>query len=183
MASRRSSAEIINATLVEVFLAFLFVVLALAWATDGQLKAEQKKTDQLRNENEASKSATAKAQAERDAAKAEKDKLEERFWSQFRPACKTPRPELRHFLMVTLAGPDQVVAKVQFELLSHQTGRVTDSSLEQFKAIFADVVRHASNNKCKYRILIHDTDRISKADFKRAIAVMKERFYIAGETR
>src|SRR2546428_11749687 len=102
--SRRSSAEIINATLVEVFLAFLFVVLALAWATDGQLKAEQKKTDQLRNENEASKGAAAKAQAERDAAKAEKDKLEERFWSQFPPACKTPEPELRHFLVVTLAG-------------------------------------------------------------------------------
>src|SRR5262245_16793139 len=59
--SRRSSGEIINATLVEVFLAFLFVVLSLAWFATRDLRLAQDK-------NRESEQRATNAERERDAA-------------------------------------------------------------------------------------------------------------------
>ena len=174
--SRRSSAEIINATLVEVFLAFLFVVLSVAWFATRDLRHAQDKNRELEQR-------ATNAARERDAATEAKRRAEERFNSKFPPECPASRSDSRYFLVITLAGPDYVVAEVQYDVLTYKRGDVMRGTLRDFAGNFAAAVKYSDENKCKFRVRIDDTDRMSKADFKRAIATIKGPFYISGETR
>src|SRR5207248_1846268 len=115
-------------------------------------------------------------------AKKRQEDAERRFLSQFPPVCEASNSDARYFMIVTLAGSDQIVADVQYQLRSHARG-VLRMSLTDFGRVFSDVVQYSRANNCRFRVQINDTDRVSKAEFKRAVGAIKERFYIVGETR
>jgi|SRR5882724_5392029 len=183
MSPRRSSAEIINATLIEVFLAFLFVVLALAWFHGRDLASAKAALDNTKQQNSQLTEQRDTAIAQRNAANEAHDRIAARFLSQFPPLCQGRDSGSPYFLIITLTDAERVMTEVKYDHLSHRRGQVQTLSLREFGATFTDVVTSSREKGCRFRVLINDTDRVSKADFKRAIGFIKERFYIWGETR
>src|SRR5947209_5751354 len=105
MNGRRTSAEIINATLLEVFLAFIFVVLSIAWFER-----------------------TRASKAEAAQAKAESERNEARFNSPFPPPCRLgfqQRDTLvptEDFLTATLAVPGRLDVLMTTDQLGYKRG-------------------------------------------------------------
>ncbi len=172
--SRRSSAEIINATLLEVFLAFIFVVLSIAWfergradtafAIAGQADSLEDEVSSLTHERDTLQTALRRAQ----------------FNSPFPPICR-PNALPRDFLTVTLASPGRVEVRVNRDELNHRASQTYSMSLEAFAATFNDVWTFSQDSLCRFRARVDDTEGLPKADFKSALTVVRRIFYTHGE--
>src|SRR4051794_36618172 len=91
MSRRRSSGEVINATLLEIFLSFIFVVLAVAWFGAKKLEAAEAETAAANARADSASRAMARADSlgrALAAAQAQRDSVERLYHSQLRPYCE-----------------------------------------------------------------------------------------------
>ena len=158
--SKRTSAEVINATLLEVFLVFVFVVLSIAWFEQRRADAESGRAD------------TADARA---------DSMQRaQFESPFPPICHaTSRP--RDFITVTLVSGGRLDLRINRDELGHKAGTTLTLSLEAFADSFSDVDRFSQDSLCRFRARIQDTEGLSKAEFKQLLMGVRKIFYTRGE--
>jgi hypothetical protein len=189
---RRSSGEIINATLLEVFLALTFIVFGLAVFEKQRANAAEDALDRapragdidvlrdslddaLRVASTAGDSLAA-ARVELDSLRIAKVQLDSlRFASRYPPDCEpdaTP-PEL---LTVTLTGGGQLGVTMHRAAFGFTSGATFTLTTAQFAGRFADVRDHSRANGCRYLVRIRDTERTSKDDYKRALAAINTTF-------
>ena len=166
MSQRRSSGEVINATLLEVFLAFVFVVLALAYFESGKVQAAA-------GEQSAAQ-ARAKAAEERAAGlQRQVDSARDVYLSQFKPACDSGA------LLLTL----KLTTRTRWEVTPRRDiGQITPSASREvrpkdFRSELAPAIADGRARGCKYEIEIVGTDSISTSDYIRARQQLVQVFY------
>lgn len=179
----RSSAEVVNATLLEVFLAFVFVVLSIAWFEHGEGQVLQRKAQSDSAVIDSLRRALRSSQDTQDVLRAELDTVRAKlFHSPFPPTCnQAARPA--DFITVTLSGPGTLDILVNRGELRYARGQRISLSLSEFPLFFADVWRYSRSQGCRFRARVNDTEDLPKADFKRSLAAVQSIFYTAGELR
>jgi hypothetical protein len=148
MSQRRSSGEIINATLLEVFLAFVFVVLALASFERNTANAAVAARD----------SALVAAQQMRERAESaeiERDSVRRVFLSQFPPLCES-QPVLK--VTITSEAKWEVIARRRIGGLMADV--LKTYSPTQFREEFTPLADSARTRGCKFMVDIVGTDRV-----------------------
>jgi hypothetical protein len=192
MSRRRTSGEIINATLLEIFLALSFIVFGLAVfekqranAAEAALRRAPSGSDveALRDSLDAARSAAAThadslaaAQTELDnlrLAKVELDSL--RFASRYPPDCE-PEASPAEFLTVTLGGGGQLTVTIHRAAFGFTAGTTFTVTTAQFAQRFAEVREYSRANGCRYLVRIRDTERTSKDEYKRALSAINTTF-------
>jgi hypothetical protein len=178
--SRRTSAEIINATLLEVFLAFLFVVLTIASFQGAKARQYRKaigRAEFLAFALDSLRTADSVARNERDSLR---EVFGAKFNSPYAPPCKgAARP--RDFVTILLSIPDSIGVTVNRDELSHKRGQRIVVSFQAFNETFRDIREYSVSNHCHFIARVGDTPTLGKADFKRALKVVKDIFYTYGE--
>ena len=158
--STRTSAEVINATLLEVFLIFVFVVLSIAWFERRRADAEGHRADSTGAQADSMKRA--------------------QFDSPFPPICHVAaRP--RDFVEVTLAAPGRLDVRINRQELRHGSGQTYSLSFQAFADTFADIAGFSQDSLCRFRARVRDTQGLPKDQFKKSLAVVRNIFYTHGE--
>nr|PZN81608.1 MAG: hypothetical protein DIU57_13380 [Pseudomonadota bacterium] len=176
-ARRRTSGEIVNATLLEIFLSFIFVVLALAVFVDNKQRDALQEVDSLRRR-------LAQLEEENDRLKQENDSLRNQnnsnqHNSPFPPQCPLSSGG-RYLLAFRLTEPNRWTAEVLEDWPPFYRGQqliVTPTSYaDQFETL-----RHASfdGRICRFAVLVYDSDRITKREYQEALVVIRRYFYVA----
>lgn len=190
---RRSSGEIINATLLEVFLAATFMVFALAIfeqrrADDAESKlANQPTAEQTKAFQDSLAKSLAQAAAARHAAALWSDSLAAaqatirrlQFDSPYPPDCehKENPPWL---LTVTLAGPRQLIVVPHRPAAGLTPGESLAVTPEGFRARFEALRATSQSRGCRYFVRVRDTPNMPKADYKSAMSVITSIFRFRG---
>jgi hypothetical protein len=192
MNRRRTSGEIINATLLEVFLALSFIVFGLAVfekqrANAAEAALERAPTrrdlDALRDSLAAARSLAAAhadglvaAQVELDSLRIARQELDSlRFASRYPPDCE-PGMTPAEFLTVTLGGGGQLAVTIHRAAFGFTAGASFTTTTGQFARSFAQVREYSLANGCRYLVRIRDTDRTSKDEYKRALSAINTTF-------
>ena len=192
-ARRRSSGEIINATLLEVFLALVFVVFALAIfeqrraiAAEGKLAGviSADEADVLRRLLQATQDSLRLA---RIAEHQSRDSLNIAqatvrrllFDSPYPPDCE-PNASPAWLLTITLSGPGQL------SVVGHRSapGLKPDVpfvvSPAEFRAHFAALAEQSRARGCRYYARVRDTPNMPKAEYKSAMSAITSIFRFRG---
>jgi hypothetical protein len=174
MSQRRTSGEIVNATLFEVCLALTFIIFAVA-------VFEQQRADAAEHARDA-RPDTGTYRKLRDTAtvlRARVDTLQrfkDSLRSTYPPDCEshvTP-PEL---LVVTLVGPGQLTVTANRDAFGLTAGQSLSLTLDGFDQRFADVRTYSAAHKgCRFLVRIRDTNLTSKDDYKQALSVVSTTF-------
>ena len=192
MNRRRTSGEIINATLLEVFLALSFIVFGLAVFEKQRANAAEDALDRaprvgdvasLRDSLAVARRAVAitldslgSAQVELDSLRLAKQELDSlRFASRYPPDCE-PDASPAELLTVTLAGGGQLAVTMHRAVLGFAEGASFTITTAQFPQRFAAIREHSRANGCRYLVRIRDTERTSKDDYKRALSAINTTF-------
>ena len=192
MSRRRTSGEIINATLLEIFLALSFIVFGLAVFEKQRANAAEDALDRapragdvnaLRDSLAAARRAAAltvdsllTARVELDSLRVAKQELDSlRFASRYPPDCE-PDATPAELLTVTLTGGGQLAVTVHRPAFGFTAGRSFTTTTLQFAQRFAAVRDHSRANGCRYLVRIRDTESTSKEDYKRALAAINTTF-------
>jgi hypothetical protein len=174
MKSRRTSGEIINATLLEIFLAFIFVVLTIAWLRTDQLEAEQAKNRGASARVDSLAAAVARLSAQAATAAHERDSIAALYRSQFRPICADP-----YLLTVDLLSTSS------WQVTVHQTEAdlVAGSSFvispRDFPGRMAQVARVQNERTCYFRVITRDSPELDKTAYRHAVSQVRQIFYVA----
>jgi hypothetical protein len=191
MNPRRTSGEIVNATLLETFLALVFLILSLA-AFEFQ-RAESAEAarrtgldaaaaDSIRDLlAELRRERTALADSLR-ASTVSNDSLRGVLLSKYPPDCDATKHPVE-WLTVTLVGPDQlhvVVNRTQFGLAA---GTTLDLTLDAFVRRFAPVREDGERHRCRHVVRIRDTKGTDKRAFKEAVRAVTIDFRPTGYLR
>ncbi len=178
--SRRTSAEIINATLLEVFLAFLFVVLTIASFEGARARRYRKvigRVGSLAVQLDSLKAADSVARSERDSLR---EVFGARFNSPYAPPCNgaaTPRD----FVTILLSVPDSIGVTINRDELSHNRGDRFVVSYQGFNEAFRDIRNHSVSKHCHFIAHVSDSPTLAKSEYKRALRVVRAVFYTYGE--
>lgn len=197
MTQRRTSNEIINATLLEVFLTLVFVVLTVAVSAKklaGQMKNKLSAEEQtaaasvaslkdevkslqdgitsLRRERESLKSQIASLQDQLKLAQSQRA----RFNSPFRPQCD-PDAKPKTFATFFLNVPGIIVIHVNRDKLRYRQGQEFPVPLDDFEDFFADIREYSRVHECRFPVAIEDSDTLPKNAFKEDLAVIRGVFY------
>jgi hypothetical protein len=189
---RRSSGEIINATLIEVFLALVFMVFCLAVfeqsrsrqseaALQGALPRDdvERLRDSLRTTLDSLTVARGVASRRLDSLSTARAQL---FVSPHPPDCE-PLANPPWLVTVKLVGPGE------FSVVAHRpVGGLTPKvavrmTEEEFRARFADVRAAGLKQGCRFLAMVEDTPGTTKAGFKHAVAVIRSVFRDNGALR
>lgn len=189
---RRTSGEIINATLIEVFLALVFMVFALAVfeqkrsrqneaAFRGALPREdvERLRDSLRSTVDSLTVARGVALRRLDSLATARAQL---FVSPHPPDCE-PLANPPWLVTVRLIGPDElrVIAHRPVAGLTPKAAvRMTGG---EFRSRFAEVRDAGMKQGCRFLAMVEDTPGTTKADFKRGLAVIRSAFRDNGALR
>jgi hypothetical protein len=190
---RRSSGEIINATLLEVFLALLFVIFGLAVfvqqkgdaataALEGALSREA--ADGMRSSLSALRDSLASA---RNAARLRSDSLtavQKRvasllYESPHPPDCE-PRADPPWLMTVTLTGPGQLTVLGHRPVGGLTPGAVFTTSYAGFKERFRELDAAARQRGCRYYVQVRDTPNTPKTEYKAAMQAITSIFRFRG---
>jgi hypothetical protein len=190
---RRSSGEIMNATLLEVFLALVFLVFALAVFHQRRADAAEEKIRGSISTHEAVELERRLAAARdslataRRVANARLDSLQLaaqtiaklRFDSPYPPDCE-PKANPAWLLTITLTGPAELT------VLPHRAvGGLTPNvafkvSPAAFRQHFAGLLESSRREGCRYYVRVQDTPNIPKAEYKVAMAAITSVFRFRG---
>jgi len=189
---RRTSGEIINATLIEVFLALVFMVFCLAVfeqnrsrqneaSLQGALPREdvERLRDSLRSTLDSLTVARGVALQRLDSLSTARAQL---FLSPHPPDCE-PLADPPWLITVKLMGPDD------FSVFAHRpvAGLTPKVSVrmtgEEFRIRFAEVRDTGMKQGCRFLAMVEDTPGTTKSDFKRALAVIRSAFRDNGALR
>lgn len=175
MNTQRRSGEIVNATLLEVFLSFIFVVLAVAVFKVVEAQTAEENAERQRERAEQAEQENDRTRSERDAARQERDSLEQLYQSEHPPSCRK-----EYFLDVTLNAPEEWTIRVNYTVLRHKAGDLSDLEAQVFLEHFNDVRIHSfQKQRCRYPVLVYDTDAVNKDEYQRAIRAIRKIFYVA----
>lgn len=186
---RRTSGEVINATLLEVFLALAFMVFALA-------VFEKRRADE--NEGKLFGALTQRAaRALRDSLEAAKESLlttqrsvsvnaeslltahraiaQLRFDSPYPSDCD-PQARPEDVLTVGLVSPGRLEISVNRSAFGLTAGERFWLSPTQFSARFAAVREESRDRGCRYKVRIEDSPSMSKEGYKEAMAAVTNIF-------
>jgi hypothetical protein len=189
---RKSSGEIINATLIEVFLALVFMVFCLAVfeqnrsrqsqaALRGSLPGAEAQSlrDSLRSTLDSLSAARSIASRRLDSLSTARAQL---FVSPHPPDCE-PLANPPWLVTVKLVGPGafSVVAHRPVAGLTPRVAvRMTES---EFRSRFAGVRDTGVNQGCRFLAMVEDTPGMTKAGFKHALSVIRSVFRDNGALR
>jgi hypothetical protein len=192
LSRRRSSGEIINATLIEVFLALVFIVFCLA-------VFEQKKLREV-NEQLVGVLGPAETESLRDSLKRALDSLTvargvaarrldslataraQLFVSKYPPDCE-PLANPSWIVTVDLLGPNHLSIVAHRPVAALTPGERIDATLRDFETRFAQVRDIELKQGCKFFAKVNDTPGTSKADWKLALSVISSVFRTNGAYR
>jgi hypothetical protein len=169
---RRSSGEIINATLLEIFLSFIFVVLTVAWFRTDELEAMRAQVQ-----------ADSVERARRDSIESERRRIAERqrdsimalYNSQFPPLCRE-----EYVLTVTLNTPANWDVEVHVSEYGFTVGQHLRVAPAAFETTFRAFRQYAYGaGQCRFRIRLVDTPALDKEEFKYARGIVERSFYVA----
>ena len=170
----------INATLLEVFLALVFIIFGLAVWKQQELDENQKELISVRKTSVNEKVWTDSIavllrdrQLKDSVAKRVVDSL--KFMSREPANCEADglTPE---FLTIVLRPGPSLVVTVNRTILSHEAGSTTTLSGAEFEKEFRDVKAYSSAKLCYYRVRVRDVEGTSKTDYKRALAAIYTTF-------
>jgi hypothetical protein len=177
--NRRTSGEIINATLLEVFIALVFIIFALAVWKQRQFEVSEQELVSLRNlahaQNNLADSVKAllKDRSVRDSLT--KRLVDSLKYTSREPANCEPDSFSPEVLSISLRSGPHLEVTVNRNLLSHKAGTNLLLAPGQFETAFADVRTYSSNHLCYYRVRVRDKDT-SKAEYKTALAAIYTTF-------
>jgi hypothetical protein len=184
---RRTSAEVINATLLEVFLALVFVVFALAIfhqmradAAEEELKGAGTITLTLSDAQDsllALEGVTAKLTDSLREARETIARL--KFESPYPPDCE-PRANPPWVLTVTLTGPGQLTVAAHRPIGDVQTGESLRLTPASFRTRFEAVRTASLKQGCRYFVRVQDTPDMPKTEYKMAMAAISSIFRFRG---
>ena len=176
MARRRS--EVVVTSLLEVFLALAFVILAMAWFNVEQREGLQNSLEVEQDRNRRQGREYRQCQDSLDQFETRCDSLEEavrRYQSEFAPLCRRG-----FFLTVEVIGPTRLSIEVNFDVLHHGANEVFQVPLTEFGATFEGVRAHSFEElDCRYAIQMIDSPTISKSDYKRIRGELERIFYVS----
>jgi hypothetical protein len=168
---RRASGEVINATLLEVFLAFVFLVLTLAYfersradSATGELGISRRQLDSMVSKN--------KRLAQ------ERDSLQALYLSQFVPKCDDGVPVMQ----VRLSSPAQwlVVRRAKSGRWEEDAALVAP---EEFAGRFTLSGQLSPGRACRYVVEVIDEGALNKEQFKEALRIITRLYYQTGAYR
>jgi len=170
----RTSGEIVNATLLEIFLALTFIVLAVAWVEqEGRTDAERAQAalqDTLANVRQAS--------AHLDSVEKSNVLLQQKvdsFVSTFPPYCVDRASAIA--VELTLEQHDNIGVRVVRSAFGLHKGDSATVPITRFADHFAEVRDSSLRSRCRYRALMRDSPAISKEQYKRARLAIGQVFY------
>jgi hypothetical protein len=167
---RRTSGEIVNATLLETFLALVFLVLALAvFESQRADKAATRRSDSVLSER-----ARNLAQLN--------DSLRGVLLSKYPPDCDSHAQPVE-WLTVTLVGPNRLHVIVNRSEFGLAAGSMLDLSRDEFVGRFDSVRVDGERRRCRYVVRIQDTNGTDKMEFKRAVSAVNIDFRPTGYLR
>jgi hypothetical protein len=177
---RTSSGEVINATLLEVFLALVFIVFGLAVWKQQEVDEKQKELISVRKTTLAEKVWTDSIAAllkerERNDSIAKRAIDSVKFMTREPANCEADglTPE---FLTIVLRPGPSLVVTVNRSILSHEAGSTTTLTSAEFEKEFRDVKAYSAARLCYYRVRVRDMEGTSKTDYKRALAAIYTTF-------
>ena len=198
---RRSSGEIINATLLEVFLALSFMIFALAvfhkrraeaaerrslplgaLAVDSVLATSWRGKEPVAEDSLRYWRGLARANSNlRDSLAVFRRRIDSlTFHSPYPPDCE-PNAKPREALTVTFAGPGVLRVRANRTLFGLGAGEMLTLSPAQFRARFAPVrALSIGRGGCRYHALVVDTPDMPKADYKVAMSAVTSVFRFRG---
>lgn len=189
---RRSSGEIINATLIEVFLALVFMVFCLAVfeqrrsrkneaALMGALSREdvQQLRDSLRSTLDSLNAARGIASRRLDSLSTARAQL---FVSPHPPDCE-PLANPAWLITVKLLGTNEFSVVPHRAVAGLTPGVAVRMTPAEFQARFAEVRDAGLKQGCRFLAMVEDTPETTKTDFKRALTVIRSAFRDNGALR
>jgi hypothetical protein len=177
--ARRTSAEVVNATLLEVFLTFVFVVLSVAVFQQNRASAEKERADRLR---ESAGSLRQRLEDSLAIARDSVDSLIAKFVSPFPPPCvQDSSPD--EFAIFTLTSVNRFDVLILRTEQGFMAGRRLRVMWPEMRRTFLRIWNWSRAHDCRFKVRVQDTDGVSKADYKRGLAVVKSMFYTSGEFR
>lgn len=183
---RRTSGEIVNATLLEIFLSFIFVVLALAVFAGGRHRDAsadatrwQEQAEQLQQEVDSLRGALATAVASLDSLRQAYESLLDRYVSEFAPRCSLGGGT-RYLLAFRLTEPARWTAEVLEDLPPFRRGQELTVTPVSYTIQFEPLRRISyEERKCRFAVLVYDSERITKREYQGALNVIRRYFYVA----
>ena len=169
MTPRRTSGEIVNATLLEIFLALVFLVLVVAWS-------ESVSADEARTAVRESTGVLVQVRGE--VRRQGQQILGLRFNSRFPPFCEPADSAL--FLTIGLGPRGALQVLVRESKLGFQAGQSLTVSADNFTKAFRVVYDSSLVRGCRYRVRVIDAFDVSKDDYKRALSKIVAVFYPVG---
>ncbi len=189
---RRSSGEIINATLIEVFLALVFMVFCLAVfeqnrsresqaALAGALPRadEERLRDSLRSTLDSLAVARAIASRRLDSLSTARAQL---FVSPHPPDCE-PLANPPWLITVRLLASGALSVTPHRPVAGLTPGTAVRMTDEQFRARFAGVRDAGMKQGCRFLAMVEDTPGTTKAGFKHALTTIRSAFRDNGALR
>ncbi len=190
MKVRRTSGEIVALTMMEVFVTFIFALLAFSTIREvkparmeqavadqkvliGDLEARLRQLDEdtkrLRDERDLHAARARRLEDERDA-------LREKFLSEFPPKCP---PAESPVIDIVLKGDDTLDVTLNTDLLSGRYVKGTRLTLSgrQFSSYARPLVDDGRSRRCKYLVQLRDSDTITKREFIRTEKTIRRDFY------
>src|SRR5438132_1175012 len=113
---RRTAGEVINATLLEIFILLVFVLMVVAAFTNEKL---EQKAERLEKERKDLIKQTEAAKEKYQEAKKEVIALQKPYMSEFKPACDS---ESKYVMDIFLRGRDALEVGVNEDIEGHQKG-------------------------------------------------------------
>lgn len=177
---KRTSGEVINATLLEVFLALVFIVFALASFNRTYGRRAESSAGALRDSL-----ATARAQTKAigdSAARLVFTVDSFKAYSKSLPNCD-PRADAPQFLLIKLGAAEILDVTVLRTTAGFTRGDQFLLTVSQFRSWFAPAAEYSRRNKCRLLVDVRDNKLLLKDDYKRMVAGINEIFRPQGYLR
>jgi hypothetical protein len=181
---RRSSGEVVNATLLETFLALVFLIFGLALFESQRADNAEADRDRAPSQRVVdSLSAIVNQNAHRNRARDDSlrvlasanDSLRGVLISKYPPDCE-PGAEPAEWLTVTLLGKDRMRVLVHRGEFGLSAGAEFEIGSGEFATRFAPVRVISETRRCRYLVRVEDTQGTSKQDFKLSLAAVSAVF-------
>jgi hypothetical protein len=195
--SRRTSGEVVNATLLEVFLALTFLVLAVAWQEQVAAEASTLAAANARADAAAAERKLAELTSEplspkhigksrmalagevdslgRDLSQAQTRVHDLLFQSRFPPVC--PGGDRAELLKVSLRSGGVLEIDVQRDEAGLVAGQHLTMAIQDFPRLFQGVRDYSRKEGCRFRARVQDAPEITKGEYKRSMAAILTTFY------
>lgn len=188
---RRTSGEIVNATLLETFLALVFLIFGLALVESKRAEVAEAASkeslspasaDSLRRQVAEGKRLAADQAIRLRRATAVGDSLRGILIGKYPPDCE-PNAVPAALLTMKFIGQDQIRVVPNRNVFGMSSGTVIDLTARSFLAQFAGARKASLAQKCRYRVTVEDTKATSKDEFKSLLGLVQTVFRAQGYLR